>query len=685
MNNDLTKYFHEKSRNPCQTYAELLEFNQNVKTFTQDALKDGWCSFFYEASSLIEKIANDGRITNPNYLSEKTIDELKQENFEIHCQKLPEHYKNSFANPKYSCKHFGPLLAQTNSLLFMNIVSLSGICNTYHQIYMEKFLKLYAKYFLAWMKRIKRTKQNFRSVELLKVYIEHIYKEMAEGFAIQYKMKYSQDFTYYSDWIKNANLNDLRYLFYYGNYITEDDIKTAEFLNSLPQEKIDKVMHQTAKAYIQGFDEGRKDYTKKKTVILYFRNGMERLARSLMIELETKYNLKTLIASVSSSDYSQQLEYDHRFSSAMFLDKKYVDKYIKEIEICCENNKTIINDVSGVIAFDPFGEEPFAPRVNRRAWKYTEAQIQLSKEMRSAYSQIFSKYYKRSENSFCIIGFPTPKIGKNFTEIFDQTIDINMLDNDLWQGIQQHMIDVLDKAEKVIVKGRKKNKTDIVVNLHPLKNKKTESNFANCGATVNIPVGEVFTTPKLKGTNGILHLPKTFLRELLYKNLELTFKNGRITDYNCKNYKTTEANKKYIEENLIFPHKSLPLGEFAIGTNTLAYAMAKKYKIVHLLPILIIEKMGPHFAIGDTCYSREEDTPVFNPDGKEIISRDNEQSILRKKDPMKAYTNIHLDITLPYDEIGLIQAVMKDGKTVSIIKKGKFVLEGTVELNKYMK
>ncbi len=49
--------------------------------------------------------------------------------------------------------------------------------------------------------------------------------------------------------------------------------------------------------------------------------------------------------------------------------------------------------------------------------------------------------------------------------------------------------------------------------------------------------------------------------------------------------------------------------------------MANQYDIVSKLPILIVEKMGPHFAVGDTCYSRAEDVTVYNPDGKEIISK----------------------------------------------------------------
>ncbi len=129
------------------------------------------------------------------------------------------------------------------------------------------------------------------------------------------------------------------------------------------------------------------------------------------------------------------------------------------------------------------------------------------------------------------------------------------------------------------------------------------------------------------------------------------------------------------------PHKTLPLGEFAIGTNTTAYVMAKKYKIAHLLPILIAEKMGPHFAIGDTCFAWSEDVFVCNSDGKEIIARDNEKSSLRKTDLSQAYTYKHTDITIPYDELALIEVLTKTGKKIPVIKEGRFVLPGTELLN----
>ena len=133
---------------------------------------------------------------------------------------------------------------------------------------------------------------------------------------------------------------------------------------------------------------------------------------------------------------------------------------------------------------------------------------------------------------------------------------------------------------------------------------------------------------------------------------KLVFTDGKITEYSCTNFDSEEENKKYIRENILYHHPTLPMGEFAIGTNTTAYRVAREYGIEAKLPILIAEKTGPHFAVGDTCYSWAEDTKVYNPDGKEIIARDNEVSILRKEDVSKAYLGCHTDITIPYDELG---------------------------------
>ena len=131
----------------------------------------------------------------------------------------------------------------------------------------------------------------------------------------------------------------------------------------------------------------------------------------------------------------------------------------------------------------------------------------------------------------------------------------------------------------------------------------------------------------------------------------------------------------------MFDHDTLPIGEFAIGTNTTAYVMARKYHIEDKLPILIAEKTGPHFALGDTCYSMSEDVKLYNPDGKEIIAKENECSALRKTAPEKAYFQCHTDITIPFEELESIIVFTKDKNETIILRDGLFVLEGTEELN----
>ena len=329
-----------------------------------------------------------------------------------------------------------------------------------------------------------------------------------------------------------------------------------------------------------------------------------------------------------------------------------------------------------------FGETPFEPVDKEEALHLTKHQQELMVRYNNESGNIVNNYIKGEERSFTIIAYPVPQIGSNYEEIFRETVRINTLDYEKYKIIQQNIIDVLDSADYVEIKGCNGNCTDMKVNIMEVKDYNTQTVFENCLADVNIPIGEVFTSPVLAGTEGVLNVSSVYLNDIKFSNLKVQFKDGKVTDYTCGNYEDEAKNKALFKENVLYNHDTLPIGEFAIGTNTTAYVMANKYDIVYKLPILIVEKMGPHFAVGDTCYSHSEDVKVYNPNGKEIISRDNEVSVLRKSEPDKAYFNCHTDITIPYDEIGNITAVNYNGERTDIISNGRFVLKGCEELNK---
>ena len=382
-----------------------------------------------------------------------------------------------------------------------------------------------------------------------------------------------------------------------------------------------------------------------------------------------------------STSPNKQYDYDHRFDIGVFFDKAFKEKKLAATKAALEQYKDKADVYAGPSLIEVFGEELFAPEDKKEAIRLDKRQQKLYVDSYSEDTFLKKDYLKLSETSFTIISYPIPEIGKDFEKIFQETVKVNTLDSSLYQKIQQKMIAALDQGEFVHILGAGNNHTDMWVKLYPLNDSTKESKFENCVTEVNIPVVEVLTSPVLKETHGVLHVPKIYLNDLEYRELELTFTDGMITDYTCKNFKEEGKNKSFIKENLMFNHDTLPLGEFAIGTNTTAYMMGRKFDIAPRLPILIAEKTGPHFAIGDTCYKMSEDTKVYNPDGKEIVARENEVSILRKTEPGKAYFNCHTDITLPYDEIREISAVLKDHTTIPMIKDQRFVLDGTQELN----
>jgi len=502
-------------------------------------------------------------------------------------------------------------------------------------------------------------------------------------------------FSFAADLIETADLDSDEYLYRFGEYISKNELGTAHHLRNLPQETLQKMADVYTEGYRIGFINTGKDLSKKKVVNIRYSLGFEKVVR-LAIENFKKMGLKPVIYRAAASVITkrehhkigyygcianQQYEYDHRQDQALFMDKRYIERKLEVMKTVYEQNRELAAGFAGPAVMEIFGETPFSPEAKASAPAYSEAQRSLALLYDSRSGQLTNEYIKGDERSFTIIAYPVPEIGSDYAEIFDEVIRINTLDAKLYEQVQQTMIDALDQGVYVRVKGKGKNQTDMHVELYRLKDPAKETIFENCVADVNIPVGEVFTSPVLNGTNGVLNVSKVYLDGLQYRNLKLTFKDGKITDYTCDNFSDEAENRKYIYDNVLKNHETLPLGEFAIGTNTTAYVVARKYGIEDKMPILIAEKTGPHFAVGDTCYSWSEEIRVYNPNGKEIVAKDNSCSLLRKEDVSKAYFNCHTDITIPYEELEEISVVTKDGTDIILLRDGRFVLPGTEVLN----
>lgn len=641
-------------------------------------------AYFHTCAAFVKQLCEEYEWIEAGNLKTASFEELQQRNAALYREIQPENYENSFLNPAYAVQCFGKEMGQIFCAVFCELRKMIECAYAGDMeslvIYAELFLEIYHSFTDEWEETGKLPEGE--TIRQIYYWFSSDYADVFTEKRVR-KMVDPKD-CHAIDIVKNSDLNDLRYLYRYGACVTENELRTARYMNRLPEEKIALMADTYTEGYRIGFAATGKDLSKKTSAGVYYNLGFERMIRKAMGNFE-KMGLQTVIPGVNGytgAVCNRQYSYDHKDDQALVLDKALVNRKLEVLKTAFEEVRELAAGYAGPAVVEVFGENPFSPKYKEEACSLNEKQRQLSVEFMTANREIQMQYIKPEERSFTIIAFPVPEIGEQFEEIFDEVVRINTLDYKLYQRIQQTIIDVLDEAEFVTIKGMNGNRTDLRVAMYEKKDPSTETAFENCVADVNIPVGEVFTSPKLTGTCGVLHVSKVFLNELEYKDLEITFKDGMIADYICANFDKEEENRKFIKENVMFHQDTLPMGEFAIGTNTTAYVAAQKYDMAAKLPILIAEKMGPHFAVGDTCYSHEEDMVTYNPDGKKIVARENEVSAKRNEPGAKAYYNCHTDITIPYDELGRLEAVKKDGSSVVIIENGRFVLPGCEELNK---
>lgn len=658
----------------------------------EETVEEKFRDYFRTVGAFVLLIDETNQKLRSGSFEKYSMEELAAWNAKLYEDILPDVYDRSYGNPAYATEklgaEYGPVLSALYAELRGAIAYVYEQKIEYLDILFELFVEIYNQF---------EEGPVVKNVQDTIYWYASDYCDVFVADRILDQVDASRSFA--TDIIRKSDLTDLRYLYSFGEYISASEIRTARHLLELDESVIAKMADVYTEGYRIGFVNTGKDLTKKKSVNIRYVLGFERVVKKAIENFE-KMGLSPVIyrSGVSMLTKRQHLkigyygaiankqyEYDHRDDQALFLDKKFVERKLEVMQTTYEHCKDLARVFAGPACIEMFGEEPFVPEVKEEVLTLNEKQQELSVSFDSRQSQLVNTYIPGDERSFTIIAYPVPEIGDKYEEIFDEIIRINTLDAKVYEKVQQTLIDALDQGTCVRILGGNGNCTDLTVQLHSLKNREKETIFENCVADVNIPVGEVFTSPVLEGTNGLLHVSKVYLNELQYQDLKITFANGMIADYSCKNFERELENKEYIKEHVLHRQATLPLGEFAIGTNTTAYVAAKKYGIEDKMPILIAEKMGPHFAVGDTCYSWSEDIKVYNPNGKEIIARDNSVSILRKEDVSKAYYHCHTDITIPYEELKRIYVITADGKEISLIENGEFVLPGTEILNEPLK
>lgn len=304
---------------------EICTEEMNDKNFEDYFQKTA--KFICRIEKLVEKIEQD-------WLKTATEGELKAENQALYEEILPEHYDTSYGNPDYAAAKLGTEYGKLLSFVYAEIRGM--IVYAFEErkaditILCELFVQLYTCF-----------GEELPSYEELK---DIVYWYMSDYCDVKLEQRVRDmvdpEMSFARDIICEEDLSNSRYLYLFGEYVSESELKTAAFLNTLSQEKIEKLARTFTEGYRMGFVAAGIDLSKKKTVNVRYSLGFERIIKEAVRMFE-KMGLQSVIyrSAVASVNKKQalkigyygcvanpQYDYDHRADAALYMDKAFVER-----------------------------------------------------------------------------------------------------------------------------------------------------------------------------------------------------------------------------------------------------------------------------------------------------------------------------------------------------------------------
>ena len=401
-----------------QICTESME-DENFQSYFQKS-----AAWICRIQKLLEKIEND-------WLKTASEEELRAENVLLYEEILPENYRSSFANPDYAVEklgdEYGKLLCFVYAELRGMIVYAFEERKAEITILCELFIQLYTCF-----------EEEMPSYELLK---DIVYWHMSDYCDIKLEQRVRDmvdpEMSFARDIICEEDLTNTRYLYLFGEYVSDSECKMVKFLNELPEEKIEKLAATFTEGYRKGFEAAGIDLSKKKTVNVRYCLGFERIIKRC-VELFEEMGLQSIIyrSAVSSINKKQamkigyygcvanpQYEYDHRADDALYLDKAFVERKLGALRHAYDLCKELARVHAGPAVLEVFGETPFAPEEKECALALSEKQQKLQVYYQSTSGQMVNEYIPGDERSFTIMALPVPAVGGKFEEIFEEIED----------------------------------------------------------------------------------------------------------------------------------------------------------------------------------------------------------------------------------------------------------------------
>ena len=278
----------QSERNAQCEERHALSLERIRRIAVEESVTDPFRDYFQKTAVFLLEIESVRQKVASGEWETLSLEEMREINRRLYSDILPECYGESYANPEYAVRVFGESYGQILSFLYAE--QRGGIACAYEArldyltILQELFIEIY-NCFEEEIPEYKTLKEivywyasDYCDVFLADRIEEQLYPELSFAARI----------------IMESDLTDLRYLYRFGEYITDNEIRTAKHLASLPEETLRKMADVYTEGYRIGFVNTGKDLSKKSVVNIRYCLGFERVVR-LAVENFEKMGLKPVI------------------------------------------------------------------------------------------------------------------------------------------------------------------------------------------------------------------------------------------------------------------------------------------------------------------------------------------------------------------------------------------------------
>ena len=209
--------------------------------------------YFSRMADFLRKVSGYYQFVTEGHMEQADEAQLQEWNRCLYEDILPEHYEESWGNPAYAAakagERWGQLLSAVYTELRGGIVSAAEKDLEDLLIRMELFVEIYSAF--AGQCQEDGQLPAYDTICGIVYWYCSDYSDILAEKAVQ-RMVCPQG-NPAAEIIRSADLTDVRYLYRYGEYVTENELETARFLAGLPQETIDTMADTYTEGYRIGF------------------------------------------------------------------------------------------------------------------------------------------------------------------------------------------------------------------------------------------------------------------------------------------------------------------------------------------------------------------------------------------------------------------------------------------------